>query len=156
VVVSDASGLWGCGAYYAQEWFQLEWASSTLAGASIAVQELIPLVVAVALWGSDWRGEVVSCKTDNAAVVAVIATRTSWDKQLLRCFYWRQNTTVTWWHLTYQGRTMNWQTICHVIDRLSFCSRPTPLHSKPLGWSPRSCRLRCSVSRTECSHECKN
>ena len=90
VVVSDASGSWGCGAYYAQEWFQLEWASSTLAGASIAVQELIPLVVAVALWGSDWRGDVVSCKTDNAAVVAVIATRTSRDKhimQLLRCLF---------------------------------------------------------------------
>ena len=29
----------------------------------------------------------MSCKTDNAAVVAVIATRTSWDKQLLRCLF---------------------------------------------------------------------
>ena len=48
----------------------------------------------------------------------------------------------------HQGCTMSCQTICRVTNRLSFCSGPTPLHSKPLSWSPRSRRIWCSVNRT--------
>ena len=90
VVVSDASGAWGCGAYWAHEWFQLEWAGTPVATASIAVKELVPLVLAVALWGSQWKGDTVMCRCDNEAVVAVIITRTAHDKglmQLLRCLF---------------------------------------------------------------------
>ena len=90
VVVSDASGAWGCGAYWAHEWFQLEWAGTPVATASIAVKELVPLVLAVALWGSQWKGDTVMCRCDNEAVVAVITTRTAHDKglmQLLRCLF---------------------------------------------------------------------
>ena len=72
------------------EWFQLEWAGTPVATASIAVKELVPLVLAVAPWGSQWKGDTVMCRCDNEAVVAVITTRTAHDKglmQLLRCLF---------------------------------------------------------------------
>ena len=91
VVTSDASGHWGCGTYYCRaEWFQLSWQGTPLANASIAVKELVPLVVAAALWGRQWSGSTVMCKCDNQAVVAVIGSRTSSDKQImhmLRCLF---------------------------------------------------------------------
>ena len=90
VVVSDASGTWGCGAYHGHEWFQLPWAGTPLSGACIAVKELVPLILSVALWGGHWTGATVLCKCDNEAVVAVITTRSARDKQivqLLRCLF---------------------------------------------------------------------
>ena len=79
-VVSDASGRWGCGAYYAKEWFQLSWVGSEMEEATIMVKELVPILVAVALWGKLWSGTSVMCRCDNQAVVAVITSRTSHDK----------------------------------------------------------------------------
>ena len=51
-VVADASGSWGCGAYSCRtlEWFQLPWPSSW-DGICIATKELLPLVIAAAVWG---------------------------------------------------------------------------------------------------------
>ena len=47
---SDASGSWGCGALWGGRWFQLEWSQhQDLADASIAVKELLPIVVAAAI-----------------------------------------------------------------------------------------------------------
>ena len=89
-VVSDASGHWGCGAYYKQEWFQLPWSGSAVAHASILVKELIPLVAAVGVWGKRWTGSSVLCKCDNQSLVSVIMSRTSRDKpimHLLRCLF---------------------------------------------------------------------
>ena len=88
VVTSDASGHWGCGAYCMAEWFQLSWQGTPLANASIAVKELVPLVVAAALWGRQWSGSTVMCKCDNQAVVAVIGSRTSSDKQIMHMLRW--------------------------------------------------------------------
>ena len=38
----------------------------------ITVKELAPVVLACALWGSEWQGQRVECRTDNAAVVTII------------------------------------------------------------------------------------
>ena len=71
VVTSDASG-WGAGAFSsAGKWFQHEWPESW-ATVHITVKELAPVVLACALWGSEWQGQRVECRTDNAAVVAII------------------------------------------------------------------------------------
>ena len=88
--MSDASGSWGCGAYWGQEWFQVECAGTSVESASIAVKELLPLVIAVPLWGSRWKGATVMCRCDNEAVVEVITTMTAHDKrimQLLWCLF---------------------------------------------------------------------
>ena len=86
-VFSDASGNWGCGAYSGAEWFQLAWTEKVV-DQQIAVKELIPVVVAAAVWGKHWKGLDVKCHSDNQAVVAVMRSRTSRDANimhLLRC-----------------------------------------------------------------------
>ncbi len=71
-VTSDASGNWGCGAFLASgEWFQCEW-QGVWEDVHITAKELLPIVIACALWGADWRGKTVKCLCDNAAVVAII------------------------------------------------------------------------------------
>ena len=82
VVTSDASGHWGCGAFCERKWFQLQ-CDPTLSQKSIAAKELIPIVVACAVWGLTWEGQVVRCRSDNQAVVAVIQTRYSRDDDLM-------------------------------------------------------------------------
>jgi len=87
VLTSDASG-WGCGAYFDNRWFQLPWSATWVKAESIAVKELIPIVLAGAVWGDLWSGNVVLCRCDNESVVAVVNSRTSRDPglmHLLRC-----------------------------------------------------------------------
>lgn len=57
-VVSDASGRWGCGAFWAEKWFQLQW-HDQLHDTHITVKELIPIVLAAAVWGPQWLGKTV-------------------------------------------------------------------------------------------------
>lgn len=88
-VVSDASGHWGCGAYTQQQWFQLNWAGPS-ASEPIMTKELVPIVIAAAVWGRKWRGQGVVCRCDNQAVVSVIHSRTSKNRSvmhLLRCLF---------------------------------------------------------------------
>ena len=45
-------------------------------------------MIAAAMWGRCWSGQVVCCRCDNSAVVAVLNRRTSRDSELmhlLRC-----------------------------------------------------------------------
>jgi len=50
VLVSDASGGCGCGAFFQDSWFQLKWAGH-LEGSHITIKELVPITVAAAVWG---------------------------------------------------------------------------------------------------------
>ena len=47
---SDASGSWGCGAFWGSKWFQIKWEGSW-SDMHIAAKELAPVVVAAAIWG---------------------------------------------------------------------------------------------------------
>lgn len=64
VVTIDASGSWGCSAWQAHRWFQLQWDSQS-APLSIEVKELIPIILACATWGHSWHGQQVLCQFDN-------------------------------------------------------------------------------------------
>ena len=75
-MASDASGSWGCGAWHQDRWFQIQWDNGTL-GLSIAVKELIPIIVAGVVWGRLWTGHRIICHCDNQAVIACIRSRTS-------------------------------------------------------------------------------
>eukprot|EP00731_Ephydatia_muelleri_P029971 Em0021g494a len=66
---SDASGTWGCGALYGGSWFQLQWDSSTLELA-IVIKELLPIVVAAAVWGLVWRDQAILCHCDDQVPLA--------------------------------------------------------------------------------------
>ena len=89
-VTSDASGRWGCGAFSdVGEWFQFRWPVEW-AGVHITGKELLPIVVACAVWGSQWQGCTVRCLCDNAAVVAIVKSGSSRDPgvmHLMRCLF---------------------------------------------------------------------
>ena len=70
-IYSYASGSWGCGAYQGHQWLQLEW-TPRLQHLSIAIKELIPVVLAAATFGHQWAGKVFQFVVDNAAVVEAI------------------------------------------------------------------------------------
>jgi len=87
VLVSDASGGWGCGAFFQDSWFQLEWAGN-LEGSHITIKELVPITIAAAVWGPKWLGQNIEVKCDNAAVVAIINLGSCKDPEvmhLMRC-----------------------------------------------------------------------
>lgn len=89
-VTSDASGSWGCGAFSSSgEWFQLQWPASWEA-VHITVKELLPVVIACAVWGERWSGKTVRCHCDNEAVVAILKSGTSKHPlvmHLMRCLF---------------------------------------------------------------------
>ena len=75
-VTSDASGTWGCGAYEGDKWLQFAW-PTTMEASHISVREMIPVVMAAALWGQYWTGKSVRFFSDNSAVVALINSGSS-------------------------------------------------------------------------------
>ena len=89
VVTSDASGSWGCGAWCDHRWFQLQWDQQSR-DKQIAVKELLLVIIASAIWGHEWAGRRVVSNCDNQAVVVVLNSRGSREKdlmQLLRCLF---------------------------------------------------------------------
>lgn len=87
-IYSDASGSFGCGAFDPLSYFfQLAW-PTCWSRRSIAAKELLPVVVAAALWGCTWTRKRVRFNCDNLAVVAVLQKRVAKDvilAHLLRC-----------------------------------------------------------------------
>ena len=91
-VYSDASGSYGCGAFttnQARRWFQVVWPLSWQE-VDISAKELVPIVVAAAVWGRSWQQRHVVFHSDNAAVVAVVQHKSAKSPlllHLLRCLY---------------------------------------------------------------------
>ena len=86
-VTSDASGWWGCGAFHKDKWFQLRWPDA-IQETQITVKELVPIVLAAAVWGTSWMGRNVMSYCDNAAVVAILNKGDCKEPQamhLMRC-----------------------------------------------------------------------
>ena len=66
-IFTGAEGSWGCGAWSASHWFQVQW-NREWGLQTIALKELLP----VAIWGNIYRGRVILCHCDNAAVVSQV------------------------------------------------------------------------------------
>ena len=81
-VFSDASGSWGCGAWFDHHWFQLQW-SPLVADFQIAIKELIPILLGCAIWGRTWSTCRIIWHCDNQAVVACLHSRSSRDPALM-------------------------------------------------------------------------
>ena len=93
VCVSDASGSWGCGAFLPNQsvppWFHLAWPDHWLEE-HIAAKEMVPVVIASALWGRSWSHQRVEFRSDNSQVVAAIQSGSSRHKtlaHLARCLF---------------------------------------------------------------------
>ena len=90
-VYSDASGSYGCGALTHERnlWLQLRW-PDTWSTIGIAAKELVPIIIAAAVWGPFWCGEHVLFHSDNEAVVTIIQRRHARHPlltNLLRCLF---------------------------------------------------------------------
>ena len=87
-VTSDASGCFGCGGFSIPHgWFQAQW-PDRWRDTHITAKELLPVVIAAALWGDKWAGQCVCFNSDNMAVVDLLRSRTTKDTlvmHLLRC-----------------------------------------------------------------------
>ena len=70
-VTSDASGSWGCGVFWSKYWFSIKW-GECWSVIHITIKELLPIVVASAVWGEQWIGRHILFQCDNAAVVAIV------------------------------------------------------------------------------------
>ena len=68
VLYTDASGNWGCDAICFPNWFPGQ-----------TTPLLLPIVIAIALWGHQWTRQQVLCRCDNMAVVHLLHTRSSKD-----------------------------------------------------------------------------
>ena len=66
-IYSDASGSWGCGWHLDFRWFQFKWPDH-LRALPIAAKELIPVVMAAATFGHQWKGHLVQLSVDNLAI----------------------------------------------------------------------------------------
>ena len=80
---SDASGSLGCGAWSGSSWFQYLWPNE-FSTRSIAVKELLPIVMACIVWGKAWRQKKVLAHCDNQAVVEVVNSGYSKDAELMQ------------------------------------------------------------------------
>ena len=60
-----------------------------------SVREMIPVVLAAALWGQYWTGKSVRFWSDSAAVVALINSGSSRENSLMHLMRWRCLTFIT-------------------------------------------------------------
>ena len=81
-IESDASGSWGCVAIWESHW--LQWQCNFKAAQwRISPKELLPILLAVGVWGKQWSGKRVRCHCDNLAVVEVLNRGYSGDRELM-------------------------------------------------------------------------
>ena len=76
---------------------------------------MTPIVVAATLWGSRWRGKTVQCRTDNAAVVAIVnsgrSKRSDIAMHLMRSlFFIMAKFDPTLWGSRWRGKTVQCRT----------------------------------------------
>ena len=81
-LTTDASGTWGCGGWTETSWFQLKWDGHSIQ-LHITIKELIPIMIAVMIWGSKWQGCTVLVHCDNEAVVAILSSRYCKEPRLM-------------------------------------------------------------------------
>ena len=80
LLMSDASGTWGCGAFFDSFWFQLRWPQILQdLHTCITIEELLPIDMAAAIWGDQWQNKSVQCCCNNLAAVHIINLGTSSD-----------------------------------------------------------------------------
>lgn len=103
-IFTDASGGWGCGAYWDSRWFKAPW-SSSWQSVNIATKEMVPVILSLAVWGEQLSSLHVQIHSDNMAVVEVIKAKSSKDSMvmhLLRCMHFftaRHDITVSAVHV---------------------------------------------------------
>ena len=73
---------WGCRGWSEAEWFQLAWNAQSM-HLQTSVKKLIPIMIAVMIWGHKWWGYNVVVNCDNEAVVTVLGSQYSREPHLM-------------------------------------------------------------------------
>lgn len=76
----------GCAAYFRGHWVQYQWPkqwSNTDILADITCLELIPIILAFFIWGSEFSKKKILLHIDNQALVSIINKRTSKSKRVM-------------------------------------------------------------------------
>ena len=88
---TDASGSWGCGAFWNLHWFQLRWDERSQS-LPITIKEMLPIILSAAVWGPHWPAAAhVTYHCNNSAVVASLSSRSSKVDHLMhlmRCLFY--------------------------------------------------------------------
>jgi len=83
---STGNALFGCGAYFQGHWVQSHWPSSwpnTDILFDITCLELISVVLAFIIWGSEVKNKKILLRIDNQALVSIVNKRTSKSKRVM-------------------------------------------------------------------------
>ena len=106
----------------------------------IAANELVPVVIAVATWGAQWKGRTMCFHSDNMAVVAMVKQGLSCDPALM--------------HLLSSASlplTSNFSTVLNIL--LGSPTQQQKLFHKMILHSSILCFHRLLVS--QCAHQCQ-
>ena len=88
-IQTDASGSWGCAAFFKGDWIQLPWNNSWVPVGIIA-KELAPILLSIAVWGPRLAKKQVLIQCDNMSVVQALRKGSAKDQivmQLLRSLW---------------------------------------------------------------------
>ena len=116
ILFSDASGSWGCGGIWGTRWFQLQWLPAW-ANINIMVKELVPIVLAAALWGHLWEKKIILFRCDNQAVVYCIQCHSSKEELAMQ--------------LLTRGNLGSGKNLRHSLPSFSYASILSSAWSKP-------------------------
>ena len=90
-VFTDVSGELGCRGWWGTQWFQYMWLpTGKFRDLPITQKEVLPVVMAGAVWGQQWHSLMVQVFCDNEVAVEVLSAKYSRDPQimhLLRCLF---------------------------------------------------------------------
>ena len=88
-IQTDASGSWGCGAFFNNKWFQWKWPQEWQP-VNIMAKEMAPILLSCGVWGHLLARSKVRFECDNSSVVAAIQKGSAKDDtamHLLRCLW---------------------------------------------------------------------
>ena len=127
---TDASGSFGCGAWepLSKHWIKMEWPNEAghrwlqLDDESITLKELLPIILACAVWGKSLKNARVTVHCDNLGTVALVNSGYSKVPQmmhLLRClFFIRAHFQIQLWAVHVPGIE---NTLADAISRNNLC-----------------------------------
>ena len=74
---TDSAQSLGMGAVFETHWFYQQWPSTWWCSQTIVLLELMPIVVALEVWGEEFRNACVTLHTDNLPLVHIINSQSS-------------------------------------------------------------------------------
>ena len=81
-IQTDASGTWGCGAFFEGKWRQWQWPEEWLP-IPIMAKEMVPIVLSCAVWGRQLAHKTVLFQCDNTGVVAAVKKGTAKEELVM-------------------------------------------------------------------------